>query len=115
MNWDKYVNKLPYPARFSKPRLKTNTPTKEELDEYTKAVEAYPSLMEAYNSQMKAYNDEAGRLMDMFWKDAYEELGIPENHPKLGKMNYYAYDKGHSGGVSEMFCALSTIWEYEQE
>lgn len=75
MNFDTYINQVPYPTR--------------EL----KAVD--------YNVQVK-WRNEQHRLHALFRKDLLEDLGIT-NHPKADKLFEMAWDNGHSEGLQAVY------------
>jgi len=49
-----------------------------------------------------AWRKEEGRLIDLFYADVKEELGITDN-PKADKLMSKAWDKGHSGGLWDVY------------
>lgn len=57
---------------------------------------------------MREYDEEEKRLEDLFWADAFAELGISPNHPKAARFRQLCWDAGHSNGFRE-------IWSVAQE
>ena len=50
------------------------------------------------------------KLENLFWKDAFEELKINPNHPKINELKELAWEYGHSGGgFSEVFWYLQDL------
>jgi len=79
--------------------------------------EEYPNALiqevldeDAYKEHQKQYGEETHKLQDEFRKDLFEEFGVMEN-PKRNKAFYYAWDKGHSAGYSEVYGVFSDIVE----
>lgn len=52
---------------------------------------------------MDEYRAEERRLEDLFWADAFAELGISPNHPKAARFRQLCWDAGHSNGFSEVW------------
>jgi phosphomannomutase len=79
--------------------------------------EEYPNALiqevldeEGYKAHQKQYGEETHKLQDEFRKDLFEEFGVMEN-PKRNKAFYYAWDKGHSAGYSQVHSVFSEIVE----
>lgn len=120
MNFDKYVNKLPYPE--SRDYAKYNiyfsgSPaifgtyrglTKEEKDKVKREnpdalVEMDTVNSKALNEDRNIYYAEDFRLRELFWSDFAEEVGVSQDHPKFGILQRLAWDYGHSAGYSEVY------------
>lgn len=118
MDYDKYENKLPYSMpkeamekvyneheRF----LENVVATRKEYEEVRSTLEQ--ERIKLNKEYQVKYGLETARLNDLFWADAFEELGIQEDHPKADKMRSYAWSNGHGSGYSAVYSALSDIWE----
>lgn len=122
MEYYKYENTLPYgltpTERMAIKSLHDNT-----LEEFVGTHKEYQTLantlVQEYSTLEKEaktkywYNERV--LQDLFWKDAFEELGIPADHPKADKLKSFAWDKGHSGGYSAVFYYLNSAWDLVKE
>ena len=115
MDFSKYENKVPYPKKPSKPQLSSSTPSISEIKQYQNDIAdfevkeiAYKSNFQAYR---EAYREEEGRLHDLFKQDFFDELGI-SNHPKKEKIFEYAWQEGHSGGLSAVLSQANEIVEF---
>jgi len=85
--------------------------TAAEYRAYADRLEAWEKEMEVFKAQMDEYHRKDAVLTEEFWKDAFEELGIPKDHPKAGKLRSKAWERGHSSGFSDVFNGLSDYWE----
>lgn len=111
MDFEKYKNTKPYPERVREPRLVSQKPTDEQIIAYQKAKEEYSKKLETYNKQVKEYQEEDQRIMEQFWKDAFEDVGIPFDHPKASKISEIAWNQGHSSGFYEVYHWLEELSE----
>jgi hypothetical protein len=66
---------------------------------------------EKYKQKLKEYYEEEPKKLCQFWKDLFEELGIPENHPKSEKFREIAWSYGHSGGLQEVYAYATELSE----
>jgi len=57
---------------------------------------------------LKVYREEESENTDLFKKEALKELGLIK-HLKADKIYSYAWQEGHSGGLSEVFSVLEDI------
>lgn len=77
MNFDKYENPLPYPGiKPRTPALPTKKPTVEQLTEYGKKVMEFSKTLEKWEVAIKAWRKKDRELLDIFFEDALEELGL---------------------------------------
>lgn len=69
------------------------------------SLEKYHSriMQEKTNALKLKSNAKYMQLEAEFWEDAFKELGISLQHPKADLLKSISYDKGHSGGYSEIF------------
>lgn len=113
MDYEKY--KMPegsYPDRPHKPiHPKRGEETSASCHAYALAFEAYEKAMPEFRKKMEEYHKADAALTEQFWKDAFEELGIPENHPKAALLRSKAWEHGHASGYSEVFFWLDDLWE----
>lgn len=87
--------------------------------EYTKLKSTFPDShvaekvvdIDGFKQAQRNYNLELKKLKELFWEDAFDELGIDLNHPKVEKLKELAWDYGHSEGFSNVFYHLSNISE----
>lgn len=66
-----------------------------------KAKAVYDAEMSAYKDALKAYLADSARLDDEFYRDIADHNGITD-HPMRKKIESKAYERGHSGGYSEI-------------
>lgn len=64
----------------------------------------------AYDAAESAYAVELRRLESEFINDLFEEFGVQDN-PKRHKLYSIAYDRGHSGGFSDVYSVFSDLVE----
>jgi hypothetical protein len=77
-----YETKLPYPTKLDK------------ADDRTRIL--------------NAYHADNRRLNALFQDEALESVGL-KDHPKKDKIFAYAWNEGHSGGLSEVYCHLINL------
>lgn len=58
-----------------------------------------------YREAQRVYGEESIRLNGLFYDDAMDSVGL-KNHPRAGKIYAYAYEKGHSAGLEEVYNTL---------
>ena len=112
MEWDKYKGKVPCPHRpRSLESLEREIPAFLKDGNDAKVVRANLATQHAnYELAQAAYDLEQVQLSALFETDALEELGLT-GHPKAKKALAMAYEHGHHGGLSEMFCRLQEYAE----
>ena len=111
MDFKKYENKMAYPEKPAKPILDRKGDSK-YFNNYAKELERYEEEMIEFRKKDIEYRGETGRLMDLFRKDALEDVGLSD-HPKAEKIYNFAWDHGHSSGYSEIYywlCDLSDLF-----
>lgn len=118
MNFEKYKGTLPYglTKEEKEEMLATFKQTEDmfvgTMEQHLQMKQHHKDLLSNAESQAKVnYGAEKQWIDNLFWSDAFEELGIPFDHPKADKMKAYAWSEGHSSGYNEVFNALSGIWE----
>lgn len=115
MDYSQYKNTEPYglndeeKAQKAKEfqELETLRGTKAELKQAEEGLKA--KWKEIEREGPIRYNETEQYLESLFWRDAFEELGIPLNHPKADKLKSLAWDHGHSSGYSEVFYWLTEL------
>lgn len=110
MDFSKYVNKLPYPRKPTKPRLSSSTPSAAEISEYAEKLKGFEQEENEYKENLRKYLEEDRRLNDLFKQDLFKELGI-EKHPKKDKIFSFAWELGHSSGLSTVASCADEIVE----
>lgn len=106
-----YLNDL-YVHRPIKPKLKSQTPTEEELTTYVTQTQEYEVALKEYETNNDFYNSESKRLYDILDDIIREDSGlndIPEEY--RSKVYIHAYRQGHSGGYSEVYNCLCNLVE----
>ena len=97
------------------PKLKSNTPTTEEMEIYSDSVLEYEKALEDYKFKNDFYKAESSRLYILLEDKIKEDSGfnnIPEQY--RNKVYSYAYSQGHSSGYGDVFnylCDLVEIFE----
>lgn len=113
MDYEKY--KMPegsYPDRPHKPiRPSRDKETSASIKEYALAYEKYEEAMPVFRMKVEEYRKADNALTEQFWKDAFEDLGIPEEHPKASLLKNKAWEHGHANGLHEVFFWLDEFWE----
>lgn len=64
-----------------------------------------------YQEAKEKYADDVSRLLRQFEEDALKELGL-EDHPNAHGFYAYAWNKGHSGGLQEVFEIMNELSDY---
>lgn len=93
-----------------KPKLKSTTPTKEELDEYSEEMKKYEEEKVKFETLRASYNEESQRLYDELVHKIKEDSGlfdIPQEYQD--NVYWYAYQLGHSSGYGEVYGYLMDI------
>jgi hypothetical protein len=113
MDYEKY--KMPegsYPDRPHKPiHPARGKETSASIKEYALAFEKYEKAMPEFRKKQEEYRQADAALTEQFWKDAFEELGIPQDHPKAEKLRSKAWEHGHANGLHEVFFWLDDLWD----
>lgn len=106
-----HLNEL-YVSKPREPRLKSTTPTEEELSSFLAEKEEYKKLLEEYNININFYELESKRLYDILDDIIREDSGlndIPEEY--RNKVYRYAWERGHFSGYSEVYNCLCDLVE----
>lgn len=113
MDFEKYkMPKDSYPTSPIKPhRPLKGMDTAASARAYAEALEKYEAALPTFREKQAEYNKAAARLEDNFWKDAFVELGIKVDDPRLGIVKSKAWEHGHSDGLHSVFYWLSEFWE----
>lgn len=101
-----------YVSKPIAPRLKDKTPTKEDMEDYSKAVILYEKELEEYTFKNEFYRQESNRLWNLLEEKIKEDSGlndIPEQY--RNKVYSYAYQEGHSSGMGEVYNYLIELVE----
>ena len=72
------------------------------MDEYPNAVIQEVLDEEAYKARRKEYNDERTKLHEEFVNDLFENFNVTDN-PKRYTAFHFAWEKGHSNGLEEVY------------
>ncbi len=108
-----YDSAVEFPDRPKRPanlNRKVQDLTNDELREAITVRERYEADMEAYNKAKDAYYASLAEGHERFRQDALEYVGYAD-HPKASKLYGKAWDRGHSGGLSEVLSALEDYAE----
>ncbi len=130
MDFDQYKTNLPYLQKPTLPSsLKDFLPSrlinevgKISLDKVDKEIEEtyketsqqfkewklYKIQYEEFIKGREAYRVDQNRLEDKFRQDALADAGLT-NHPKASKFYSFAWEHGHSGGLSEVLYWLREV------
>lgn len=108
-----YNNKLIYPTRPSRPELfdvKATAMTAEQAAAFPEAHREYNAQLEQYDRDCKHYRENGGKLMDQFRSDLEAEYEMTD-HPKASLLWEKAWERGHSGGFSDVYSAYADMVE----
>jgi hypothetical protein len=72
------------------------------MDEYPNAVIQEVLDEEAYKAHRKEYDDENAKLHEEFVNDLFENFNVTDN-PKRYTAFHFAWEKGHSNGLEEVY------------
>jgi hypothetical protein len=72
------------------------------MDEYPNAVIQEVLDEEAYKAHRKEYDDERTKLHEEFVNDLFENFNVTDN-PKRYTAFHFAWEKGHSNGLEEVY------------
>lgn len=62
----------------------------------------FNDCMDIYKAERQAYDIRTDNLMNKFQRDCLEDVGLT-NHPKANEIFWYAWERGHSYGFSEVY------------
>jgi hypothetical protein len=108
MNFEKYEVDIEQPKYPKKPFISKN-PTVEQARKYADDFEIYNKQLAEYRKEQNRYNDRANELRELFFNDAFEELGIDKDHPKSDILKKMAWEHGPSSGYYEVFYWLEEL------
>jgi hypothetical protein len=111
MDCSKYVTKLKYPTTVVKPRFRKIEPAGKESVEYLEKIKKYEEDCKKYEIDRIRYSDDTRYLLDCFWKELKEELGI-EDHPLTERLCNYAWDHGYENGLASVYGIMSDLVYY---
>lgn len=100
MEFEKYINKDPYPKRPKQPLLTDRTAKGHR--EYADALEIYEKEVAEYNASVEKWQEKTNALTQEFKVDLFEELNIT-NNPKAELLYSIVWDKGHACGFSDIY------------
>ena len=98
-----------YPERVSKSFFtchKCGSKTKEAAycpDCGTPIKELRERAYSDYKDSLEAYRREEERLLELFWGDTFDDIGVDPNHPKAEILKEIAWDHGHSDGLYSVY------------
>ena len=101
-----------YISKPKEPSLKSTKPSTEEINEYNLLKLEYDALMTSYSKNYNFYYSEKSRLHSILVEKIKEDSGlndIPEQYRE--KVYNYAYQRGHSSGMSEVKIYLDELVE----
>jgi hypothetical protein len=110
MDFTKYIPYDAVPIKPKKPKISPNATTSEDHRKYADELEQYEKNLKKFEESLAIYYQEENNLKEQFWKDAFEKIGIPSNHPKASRMRILAWEYGHSSGYEDIFSHLNDIW-----
>ena len=113
MDISKYENKIVYPDRPIKPRLKKGA-SPDEIRLHADDVECWEKQKVRYKEAIDKYHDENTRLQTKFKEDALKEHGI-EHNLKADDAYRLAWSYGHSSGLNEVYNYLGDLAELIRE
>jgi hypothetical protein len=110
------TNPLPYPNKPALPRLKTNTPSSSELNDYVIKKDSYDEDLNQYNKDKKAYEEAGSKLMADFYVDVRRDELFENYSDELWEMICSkAWDDGHSEGLSSVKDKIEEYVEFVEE
>lgn len=112
INAGKYKVKLEYPAKPVRPPVLSKYAdlcNDEELRTIRDVKIAYAKATDDWRNGKEAYGQEEGRLIGVFWDDVAEEYGIPKADKFFEAMMGLAWQRGHSGGLSDVLNAFDDM------
>jgi hypothetical protein len=108
-----YLHEL-YVSKPSVPKIKSNTPTTEEMKTYSDSLLEYEKALEDYVFKDNLYRNESSRLYTLLEDKIKEDSGV-NDIPEQYRSNVYSYawEQGHSSGYGEVYhylCDLVSIF-----
>lgn len=107
-----YESKLPVASRvLPKPQMlskRADELTDLEVINLTRVKKEYEAAVAERKANAKARSADSVRLSDLFRLDVEVENGT-RGHPKADKLWNMAYERGHSGGFSEILSEYEDI------
>jgi len=107
LDFNKYRNPDPYRSKPRKPLLKHGH-TSQDAEKYLGLLKAYEKEIIEWKNHMAERSTKEAELIEQFYIDMYEDLGISEN-PKRHKLSAIAWNMGHSSGLSEVYHYASEL------
>ncbi len=95
-------NPVTCPSKPIKPGSKA---TSNDYRNYADQLESYEIAKKAYKAYCNDRSQKQYELEKKFKIDALKEVGL-DKHPKANKIYAYAWDRGHFGGLSEVYNQL---------
>jgi len=92
---------------------KTNKPLRADYKshaEYGEAMDTWELSVVEWRENHKKYNDEIRKINDAFKSAVLDYLEL-SNHPKADKFWELVWDRGHSGGYSDIVIEAETLAE----
>jgi hypothetical protein len=110
--FEKYKPTVAYPVAPTRPRFPgRGFETPNSVRAYEAALEQYQRDEDVFKMKRTEFLTEQGRLLVVFWKDAFEDIGIPLDHPKADKMKSFAWEHCHSEGLHGVYNQLLLVWD----
>ena len=99
-----YLSSL-FVSKPSVPKLKSNSPSQEEMKIYSEALLSYEKDLEDYRYKNDFYREESSKLYALLIDKIKEDSGLNDIVPKQyrDKVYSYAYEQGHSSGYGEVY------------
>lgn len=110
IDFGKYRNQLPYPERpnaikrrlLSEANLDNVPLTKHQREQ--REEEITKQAKQEFEALAAVYQKEENRLLELFWEDVNKDFGLTDiSQAKRLILQWYAYEKGHSIGYSEIY------------
>lgn len=108
MNFDKYKVDFELHDYPRKPFLKKGASV-DQVRQYADELEIYNKRIAIYREAQHRYSVESRKLNELFFNDAFDELGIDKNHPKIDMLKSIAIDNGSAGGHQKIFYWLKEL------
>lgn len=102
---------IPYLTKPSRPRMPSNSPSREEMKEYEGKLDAYGEEYAAWEKNQKARQEDGARLIALFYTRLAEDLGYDPDDAFAQKLVAKAYEDGHAYGMSEVYTQMSNLIE----
>jgi hypothetical protein len=110
------TNPLPHPKKPALPRLKTNTPSSSEINEYATKQYSYDEDSKQYIKDKKAYEEAGHKLMTEFYVDMRRDEFFENYSDELWEMICSkAWDDGHSEGLYSVKDKIQEYVEFAEE